>query len=442
MKLPKPTHREAIALFRLGVIGDLLTRDLERGELRRELRSRARQSYRPPGAERRRQYHFKTLQRWYYEAKKDLVGGLLPESRARGYALELAGEARELLLDVRRQHRSASAEQILEEAVRHGVVRQGAVSVSTLRRLYASEDLGRRSRRRAERGVVGRRRWQAHRPSELWHGDVCHLVLQGEDGRPRRVLVHGLLDDASRFVVALAARQHERERDMLEVLCGALCRHPAPETLYLDNGSCYRGDVLKLVCKRLGIRLVHAEPHSPESRGKMERFWRTMRQRCTDHLAPSASLHDVNQALWSWQDADYSRRPHAGLMGDTPRRRYLEGLERQRVPLTPRELARALEVEVQRQVRKDGTFDLDSATWEVVGGHLTGKRIKLLVDALSGRLLSASYRGRPVRFGPCDPVANRRRRRQQAPEPQPSRDVPFDPITALLEKARKENLDD
>ncbi len=50
MKTPTPSHREAIALFRLGVIGDLLARDLARGELKQELLARSRTRYRPPGA--------------------------------------------------------------------------------------------------------------------------------------------------------------------------------------------------------------------------------------------------------------------------------------------------------------------------------------------------------------------------------------------------------
>ncbi len=62
---PKPSHREEIALFRLGVIGDLLCRDLARGELTTELAQRAQLRYRPPGATRTRRYHYKTLQRWY-----------------------------------------------------------------------------------------------------------------------------------------------------------------------------------------------------------------------------------------------------------------------------------------------------------------------------------------------------------------------------------------
>jgi len=442
MRTPEPSRQERVALFRLSVVGDLLARDLEPGELKEELMRRAEQRYRPPGAPCSRVFSFKTLQRWYYAAKADLTGGLVPVSRVRGFALKLTDEQRELLLEMRQEHPTASAELVLSEAVRHGVVTTDELKLTTLRRLYRSVGMPRVSRRVANRPPdVQRRRWQAEHPGDLWHGDVCHLMLVDEQGRPRRVLVHGLLDDASRYCTALAPRLHELEQDMLEVFCGALLRHPAPHTLYLDNGACYRGDVLKLVCQRLGIQLVHAQPHSPEARGKMERFWRTMRQRCTDHLPPAATPHQVGQALWAWLDTDYHRRPHAGLLGDVPRRRYLQGLPAQRVPLTPKQLAAALEVELGRQVKQDGTFDLDGVTYEVSGRHLAGKRITVVVDALTDRPLRARWQDQLLRFGPCDPVANRRRPRPPATPPVPVglAGVPFDPIAALLQKAREAN---
>jgi hypothetical protein len=240
-------------------------------------------------------------------------------------------------------------------------------------------------------------------------------------------------------------RLQERELDMLEVFCGALLQHPAPHTLYLDNGSCYRGDVLQLVCQRLGIHLVHAQPYSPEARGKMERFWRTMRQRCTDHLADTSDAHQVGQALWAWLDTDYHRRPHAALMGKTPRRRYLDHLPQMDAPLTPKQLAQALEVTQTRQVLQDSTFVLDGTTYEVSGRHLAKKRILLVIDALTGSILRASWQDQPVRFSICNPVANRHR--QKAPvtdgptttHDQTSRisTAPFDPIAALLQKARE-----
>ncbi len=437
MKPPTPTHREAVALFRRGVIGDLLATDLEPGELQVELMRRAQRRYRPPGASRTRRYHWKSLQRWFYLAKAADPGALEPASRQRGIALALTEEQRTLLLDTRRAHRGTSAELILAEAVRNGVLTEGQVSVSTVRRLFAQADLARLSTKRIERGDVQRKRWQAASPGDLWHGDVCHLVLPDEQGRRRELLVHGLLDDASRYFVGLQARASEREEDLLEVLCGALLRYPAPRAFLVDNGSCYRGEVLALLCKRLGIRLIHAQPYDPQARGKMERVWRTLRQRCTDHLPGDADLHQANQALWAWLDGDYHRRPHGGLMGATPRRRYLDSLPRQGAVLTAQDLAKALEVPAERQVRRDGTFDVGARVYEVVGHHLLGKRIQLVLDGLTGNLLRASWQGQAVRFGPCDPVANSDRSRARAPKEEPRPGLPFDPIAALLQKARE-----
>ena len=434
MKIPIPTHGEQVALFRHSVVGDLLARELGRGELQSELIERAQQRYRPPGAARTRRFSWKTLQRWFYEAKRSPMA-LQPASRKRGHALTLSEAQREMLLAMRAAHRSAPIELILSEAVRNGIVTEGEVSVSTVARLFRAAGLTREGRRRVSRNTdVQRRRWAAKNPGDLWHGDVCHLVLPDGTGKTRKVLVHGFLDDASRYFVALSARTTETEADMLEVLCGALLQHPPPVVLYLDNGSCYRGDVLTLVCQRLGIRLVHAQPYSPESRGKMERVWRTMRGRCTDHLPGLATLHDIDLALWSWLDADYHRRKHASLMGSTPRSTYLAG-KRGR-PLTPKELATALEVTARRQVKKDGTFTIDSALYEVSGRHLFGRSITIVTDGLTGRLLRVAYQGQAVPFGPCDPVANRHRKRAPGVE-QTRGDAPFDPITALLQQARE-----
>lgn len=436
MKMPTPSRAEEVALFRLGVIGDLLSRELARGELRQELSTRSKLRYRPPGASCTRTYSFKTLQRWYYAAKLRRPSALQPKSRTRGHARGLTAEQRQMLLDMRAANRSAPIDLILSEAARHGVIAEGSVSASTVARLYRKAGLTRLSKRRAARRAdVQRRRWQAANPGDLWHGDVCHLMRPDGLAGIRKVLVHGFMDDASRHFVGLSARVTETERDMLEVLCGALLQHPPPSTLYLDNGSCYRGDVLALVCQRLGINLVHAPPYSPENRGKMERVWRTMRQRCTDHLPHAATLHDVDVALWAWLDADYHRRPHASLLGQTPRQCYHDGPDRR--PLSPRELSTALEITGRRQVRKDGTFSVESVVYEAAGRHLCGKWITIVTDGMTDRLLSATYQAQPVRFGVCDPVANSRRGRAPAVDDKPDANAPFDPIANLLAKARE-----
>lgn len=435
MKIPEPSKAEAMALFRLGVVGDLLARDLSPGELRAELVARAAERYRPPGASSSRQYHWKTLQSWYYATKHGGHKALMAKSRKQGFALAICAEKRDLLVQIRNEHPSAPANLILSTAVRQGTIEAGEISVSTLRRLFAAAGVTRMSMNRSNRR--DRRRWEAAHVGALWHGDVCHIWVRDLAGVPRKLLVHGLLDDHSRYVPALEARESEKEVDFLSVLCGAMLRFPAPEGVYLDNGSCYRGDVLALACARLGVNLIHARPYDPQARGKMERFWRTMRQRCTDHIPAGASLHDVNAALLAFLDADYHGRAHAGLMGETPVSRFQSGLRTLQRPRTARELAAALEITMKRRIAGDATFAVEATTYEVRGRHLAHKMLDVVVDPFTGTVLRASYQDNPVIIGRCDPALNRGRRRgTTVDDPLPT--VPFDPIAALLNQARKE----
>ncbi|XXT86451.1 DDE-type integrase/transposase/recombinase [Sorangium sp. So ce764] len=182
---------------------------------------------------------------------------------------------------------------ILSTLVDEGRIDPGQVSAPTVRRLYAAAGLSRRAAR-SEQQPRTRLRWQAERPGALWHGDVCHLPQCNIGGRTVPVRIHGLLDDASRYVVALEAHSTEREVDMLGLLVDALRRHGKPDALYLDNGSTYRGEVLRTACSRLGITLLHAKPYDPQARGKMERFWRTLREGCLSFLGEVASLKDID----------------------------------------------------------------------------------------------------------------------------------------------------
>jgi hypothetical protein len=110
----------------------------------------------------------------------------------------------------------------------------------------------------------------------------------------------------------------EREADMLEIFVRALRRHGPPDVLYLDNGATYIGEILQVACARLGISLLHARPYDAPARGKMECFWRTLREGCLDHLGSLTSLHDVEVRLYAFLDEHYHRAPHASLMGRAP----------------------------------------------------------------------------------------------------------------------------
>src|SRR5438067_298477 len=137
-------HAEAVALFRAEIIGALARAELSYGELAVEIRKLAKRKYRSPGRRASKQYGASTLERWLYAYRGGGLVALRPDARSdRGRARELTPEQRELLLDVRREHPGASAALILRTLVLDGRMPKGAVSVSTVTRLFRDAKLPR-----------------------------------------------------------------------------------------------------------------------------------------------------------------------------------------------------------------------------------------------------------------------------------------------------------
>jgi putative transposase len=430
-------HGEAVALFRSEVVGALTRLDLPRGELSARLQLLSEQRFRPPGATATRTFAVPTLERWYRLYKRGGLAALRPEPRAdKGAARALTSEQQALVCDVRREHPSASAELILDTLVAEGRIDKDAISPSAVRRLFAARGLDRRTLRHGTDGKQ-RLRWEAERPGALWHGDVCHASPIGMDQDTKKpVRVHALLDDASRYVLAIEAMHQEREIDMLGLLVRAIRKHGPPDALYLDNGATYRGHTLALACARMGTTLVHAKPYDAPARGKMERFWRTCREGCLDFTGALGSLHDVNVRLYAFLDERYHRSPHAGLMGKTPEAvfsatpRHPEGFDE-------KQLRDALTVHVRRRVRGDCTIPMDGEDWETDLGFLARRLVtvsRCMIDPAEPPWLE--HEGSRHVLRPVDPKKNASRPRSPV-----CRDVPhesriaFDPPRTLLDKA-------
>jgi putative transposase len=427
-------HAEAVAIFRLSVIGPLMHRELLHGQLAAELRALSELRYRPPGADSTRTYSVPTLERWLYNGRDKGLSGLRPEPRSdRGFAQDLTDELRELLLDIRREHPAASVPLILQTLVGEGRLEEGKVSEPTVRRLYKEHGLPRRAAR-PEGESKTRLRWQAERPGALWHGDVCHLTSCEVGGRVVPVRIHGLLDDASRYVIALEAHPTEKEVDLLGMLVDALRRHGPPDALYLDNGATYRGKILEIVCARLGVLLLHARPYDPEARGKMERFWRTLRERCLDYLGSVASLSDLNARLRRFLDTLYHPAPHAGLLGKSPAKVYASRPAGEGT-LDDKALRVALTVRKGRRVSGDNVLTIDGKAWELDQGFLAGQVVTTAhCFAAPDEPPWVEHEGKRLVLRPVDPVVNSRRKRPARGGPialRPARPVDFDPTRAL-----------
>jgi transposase InsO family protein len=451
--LSPKNHAERVAIFRHTVIGRLLIRNFTHGELRAELEALSRERFRPPEADSTRSYAVPTLERWYYACKKSGPEALVPKPRAdKGHGRKLTAEMRELLCNIREENRSASVPMILSTLQEEGLLPndpndEHATSPQTVRKLLAARGLTRVSAKVAatddpQQGPRMRLKWQASHPGALWHGDVCHFAIV-TGGVQKPVRIHAHLDDASRFITAIEAFWTEREQDMLTLLVDALREHGPPDALYLDNGATYRGDMLITVCHRIGMLLLHPKPYDPQARGKMERFWRTLREGLLAFCTAEMSLQELNGRLRAFVDR-YHRTPHAGLLGRTPSSVYRA--HKRTDDLDEHKLKQALMVRETRRVSPDNLVRLDGVAWELDQGFLAGKTVTLVHSLLTPNVPPAvELEGKLLPLHPVDPVHNAKRKRPalRAPAPQtPARPrVAFHPADTLLKAAKAKKGD-
>ena len=230
-----------------------------------------------------------------------------------------------------------------------------------------------------------------------------------------------------------------RNKTTLDLFVRTLRRHGGPDVLYLDNGSTYRGDTLRLGCERLGVTLLHAAPYDPEARGKMERFWGTLRGQCLNFLGSLTSLHEVNVRLYAFIDKHYHGAPHAGLMGKVPGAVFADGqLDRPIDLLNEAVLRDALTVKERRRVRRDTTVSVDGQDYELEQGFLAGRVVTVgycVID--TPRNPWVELEGKRLALHPVDPKQNATRKR---PDRRPKTDtdatqqaaVAFEPNEARL----------
>ena len=90
--------------------------------------------------------------------------------------------------------------------------------------------------------------------------------------------------------------------------------------MLLDNHKSFTGHDVRLLCAKLDIHLVYARPGDGPSKGKIERFWRSLRESLVDRLdlKQVTTIDELNLRLWSFVEAEYHCRPHSALSGKSP----------------------------------------------------------------------------------------------------------------------------
>jgi putative transposase len=356
-------HQRDIALFRYSLIREAADPELspgERGALVRRLA--AREHAFVDGS--RVRVGRSTIDRWIRNYRTGGYHALIPTDR-RGVPLTAEHILDSAVVLKREQPRRTATHiaDVLAEC-------DWTVSARTLQRHFAR--LGLDHRPPTARRVFGR--FEADARNQRWTGDAMHgrFLIGG-----RKPILFAFIDDHSRLITGARWAFSEDTVRLEAALRAGLQARGVPDVVYVDNGSPFVSRQLERACAILGARLVHSRPGQPEGRGKIERFFRTVRDdfEIEATLADIADLVELNRLFTAWVEQVYHRRVHTET-GQAP----LERFDANDPPARPTaELLReAFLWSEHRKVTKTATVSLHGNTYEV-DGALVGRRVELVL---------------------------------------------------------------
>jgi transposase InsO family protein len=384
-----------MALFRYQLICPALEPGLSMKARGRVVRAIAARSHAGPfGGQ--HTYSRDTLDRWIRRYRAGGFEALNPSVRQPGTRIDTP--VLELALALKRENPDRTAAQVARILKASG---GWSPSESTLLRLFHRHDL---IRPPAEGSTAVFGRFEAATPNERWVGDALHGPKVGD----RKTYLFAFLDDHSRLAVGYRFGFAEDTVRLGVALQPALAARGVPSSVYVDNGSAFVDAWLLRACGKLGVRLIHSTPHRPQGRGKIERWFRGVRDQFLVEVSDSsaaqlaeqgrthaAALLELNALFTAWVESVYHHRVHSET-GQTPLQRWEAGWQRAgHGPVMPSAdaLTEAFHWSELRTVTKTSTVSLHGNTYEVEA-VLVGCKVELVFSPFDLQHIQVHYRGR------------------------------------------------
>jgi putative transposase len=378
-------HAREVALFRYALIREAADPQLSTRQRGRLVRGLAGREHRGPGG-RAVRVSRGTIDRWIRAWRAGGFDALVPEPRHA--EPRTPGEVLELAAALKREAPGRTAAQVAAVLRAHA---GWSPSERTLQRHFARLGLN-VSPDGAPPQVFGR--FEAERPNELWTGDALHGPALASGGK---AILFAFLDDHSRAVTGHRWTTLEDTIRLQGALRAGVATRGLPKVIYVDNGSPYVDRQLERACAVLGIRLTHSTPRRPQGRGKVERFFRTVRDQFLVELTaagrpPLEDLAALGTAFTAWVETVYHRRPHTET-GQPPIDRFLAagppGLP------DPALLREAFLWSAWRTVTATATVSLHGNAYEV-DPALAGRKVELVFDPFDLAHVEVRYHGRAM----------------------------------------------
>jgi len=352
-------------------------------------------------------FTWRTIQTWYYRYKKHGITGMINDSRAdKGATRKITPEEVLEAINAALPHfhgKQPNKSAIYRFCVEKGLLRAEQIARNTFSRFIEEyemlkDDVSENKRRLA---------FCMQYANQLWQADTMFDPFI----QRRLVKLIAFIDDASRVLCHGEFFFEENADSMVKTLRAAFRKRGVPEQLLVDNGSIYCCQEIMLICARIGCILRHTAVRDAAAKGKIERFFRRVRDQFLVRKLDLSSVEELNKQFTQWVENEYNATVHSTL-GMKPIDRF--GVDLSRIQfLSPSEDADELfYAEATRTVKKDNTFSFQGTRYETPV-DLRGKKVEVRYERQGKGPVVIYDNGRRMGLArPLDAVANGLRRRR------------------------------
>ena len=323
-----------------------------------------------------RQFTWRTIQTWYSRYQKHGVTVMENKARSdkgrvRKVVLEDVAEAiRKVLPKV--HGKTPTRATLYRLCLKEGLLTRSQIAPNTFRRVVKHYEL-----LKPDPDCENKVRLafaKAH-ANEMWQADTLYGPHVQHHGSPVQTRLIAFIDDASRVCCHGQFFLAENVDTLIEALRAAFYKRGVPQSLYVDNGSIYSSKEIVQICARVGCLLHHTPVRDGAAKGKIERFFRTVRDQFFSRQLDLSSLEALNRQFTQWAEEQYNAQKHS-VLGMSPLDRF--ALDRKWVRYLPPNEANdeLFFVEEERHVRADNTFSFKSLRFEAPR-HLPDRTIHL-----------------------------------------------------------------
>ncbi len=312
-----------------------------------------------------KRYSPKTLEAWYCDYMRNGFDGLKPLARGdKGGSRRINAELGEKILEKKEIYPKAPDTVIYELLVKEGLIDPASISMTTVYRFLKKARINNTTSIEKESKEL--KRFSHEYINQLWQADVMYGPYIKEGKKRRQTYLFAYIDDASRLICHAQFYFSQNFESLRHSFKEAVLKRGVPTLIYTDNGKIYRAQQFELICANLGCSLIHSKPYEPNTRGKIERAFLTVRKRFLATLDPSEikDIDDLNTRFFKWLDKDYNKKSHTSLNGLAPLDFFMNQVHKVNLSNDPKNIDEKFLLRKKRKVSHDGTINIEKLLYE------------------------------------------------------------------------------